>query len=117
MGDLSKDFSRHEFACHDGCGFDAIKPELIRRLQLARDHFNAKIYISSACRCPKWNKHEGGEPNSQHLLGTAADIKVEGVAPGVVADWFESQWPESGVGRYKTFTHVDVRPYKARWKR
>ena len=58
----------------------------------------------------------GGKFDSQHLYGVAADITVAGVRPDEVyafADEYLSGW--GGVGRYKTFTHVDVREKKSRW--
>lgn len=116
MGDMSRNFNRSEFACRCGCGFDNINPELIKRLELAREHFGAPIIVSSGCRCPKRNRAVGGALNSKHVLGIAADIAIRGIAPDVVASWFEKNWPSTGgVGRYRTFTHVDVRPEKSRW--
>ena len=50
------------------------------------------------------------------LYGKAADIKVSGVAASVVADFAETLMPSTGgIGRYSTFTHVDVRKVKSRW--
>lgn len=116
MGDISPNFNRSEFACGCCCGFDAVSPELVRLLEQLRRHFNAPVAINSGCRCPAHNKAEGGEPHSQHLLGTAADIKVKGYTPALVADWLEYCYPDShGIGRYSTFTHIDVRTGKARW--
>jgi uncharacterized protein YcbK (DUF882 family) len=117
MGDLSANFSRHEFACLDNCGFDAISPRLINRLEVIRAHFDAIVDVDCGCRCPKHNAKVGGKPKSQHLDGIAADIKVRGVKPSDVAAFCEKTWPnEGGVGRYNTFTHVDVRPAVARWR-
>ncbi|HAV1601587.1 TPA: DUF882 domain-containing protein [Enterobacter hormaechei subsp. xiangfangensis] len=117
MGDLSEHFNRREFACKCSCGFADVSPELVKRLEKARVHFNAPITINSGCRCARHNKNVGGLPGSQHVKGTAADIVVKGVKPSVVADWFEKTWPDSGgVGRYASFTHVDVRPGVSRWR-
>jgi uncharacterized protein YcbK (DUF882 family) len=96
VGDLSEHFSRSEFACRCGCGFDSISPELIT------EKHNAKV---------------GGVPNSQHVQGIAADIVVSGRTPALVADYLERKYPDRyGVGRYSSFTHIDVRPVKARWR-
>jgi len=38
MGDLSPHFSRHEFACRDGCGYDTPEPELLAALEELRHH-------------------------------------------------------------------------------
>jgi uncharacterized protein YcbK (DUF882 family) len=51
-----------------------------------------------------------------HLYGKAADIKINGVAPKTVAAYAEKLMPKKGgIGIYKTFTHIDVRPSKSRW--
>jgi uncharacterized protein YcbK (DUF882 family) len=57
----------------------------------------------------------GGARGSQHLYGRAADIVVKGVKPSVVADYCEAIGM-GGIGRYTTFTHIDVRDKKARWQ-
>lgn len=116
MGDVSPHFSRKEFECRCGCGFTAVDVELLDVLEAARTHFGSAITLDCACRCAKHNAEVGGVPDSQHLQGIAADIKVAGYAPAVVADYFESQYPNKyGVGRYSSFTHIDVRPGPARW--
>ena len=53
----------------------------------------------------------GGAPNSLHMTLGAADVVKVGRTPAEVADLLED-YPEKnllGVGRYRTFTHVDVR--------
>ena len=116
MGDLSKHFNRSEFACHCGCGFDRIDPELVIRLEAARSYFGLPITIHSGCRCPKHNAAVKGVKNSQHVQGIAADVVIKGISPNMVAQYFSDRFPDAGgLGRYDTFTHVDVRPVKARW--
>lgn len=74
MGDLTTNFSRYEFTCKCGCGFDDVKLRLIAKLQEARDIYDHPMIIKSGCRCPKWNKQEGGKSSSDHLTGEGADI-------------------------------------------
>lgn len=113
---ISEHFKQSEFACKCGCGFDDVNSKLIDVLEDVRNHFNAPVYISSGCRCQQHNQNVGGKPNSQHLLGNASDIKVNGIEPKAVADYLESKYPDKfGIGRYQNFTHVDVREIKARW--
>ena len=44
------------------------------------------------------------------------DSDLVGVAPSKVAEYVETLMPNTGgIGRYSTFTHVDVRATKSRW--
>lgn len=113
---ISKNFRVREFACKDGSDPIFIDDELVGVLQQIRDHFGKAVTITSAFRTASHNKKVGGAKYSQHLYGKAADIKVSGVAPSVVADFAETLMPSTGgIGRYSTFTHVDVRKVKSRW--
>jgi uncharacterized protein YcbK (DUF882 family) len=101
-------FKDKEFACHH-CGAVKIDPQLPIMLEKLRAALgNAKITITSGYRCPKHNKDVGGARRSQHTLGKAADIKVEGHTPEEVGRMAR----KLGFGYvkvYKTWTHVDVR--------
>lgn len=109
-------FKRKEFACSCGCGFEAVDAELVRILNLVRNHFNKPVVINSACRCEAYNHQIGGAVKSQHVRGMAADIAVEGVLPSVVYEFLDNVFPDIyGMGKYNTFTHIDVRSNKARW--
>lgn len=115
--DLSEHFDRSEFACHCGCGFNTVSKELITVLEDVRNHFGQAVTVHSGCRCTSHNAAVKGASKSQHLLGTAADIVVKNRIPALVADYLEHKYPDKyGIGRYKTFTHVDVRHNKSRWK-
>jgi len=114
---LMKDFKVKEFACKDGSDAVFIAYQLLVILQKVRDHFGKPVVINSAYRTPSHNKKVGGATTSQHLYGTAADIVVKGVDPDEVADYVETLMPrKGGIGRYATFTHVDVRQNRSRWK-
>ena len=118
MGDLTDNFSRSEFACKCGCGFDDIASDLVYICQNVRHHFDRPVTITSGCRCPEHNASVGGAENSQHVAGRAADIVVSGVYPDEVWMYLESQSAELGVGglgSYSDFTHVDTRYKRARW--
>ncbi|MBR0282126.1 MAG: DUF882 domain-containing protein [Oscillibacter sp.] len=113
---LSPDFQVREFACRDGSDKIIIDLRLVHVLQRIRDHFGKSVRINSGYRTRYYNAKVGGVTNSQHLKGTAADIVVSGVTPSAVADYAETLLPDTGgIGRYATFTHVDVRKRKARW--
>lgn len=115
-----KHFERDEFKCKCGkyCnGFPAEPDEkLVELLEKIRNHFDVPVTINSGVRCKTHNTNVGGASGSQHLKGTAADIKVKGVAPKKVAAYVETLLPGTGgIGIYGTFVHVDVRTKKSRW--
>lgn len=114
---LAENFKVKEFACKDGSDPIFISLELVKVLQKIRTHFGKAVTITSAFRTAKHNKSVGGAAYSQHLYGTAADIKVKGIKPKDVAAYAETLLPNTGgIGIYSTFVHVDVRAKKARWK-
>ena len=81
-----------------------------------------KLVVNSWYRDRAYNAAIGGVASSMHLTLGAADVVKIGRTPSEVADLLESH-PHSklfGLGRYKTFTHIDVRgmigrPSPARW--
>jgi uncharacterized protein YcbK (DUF882 family) len=113
---MSKHFNPNkEFSCKC-CGVKRINPHLIAVLELVRHNFGSSVVVTSSYRCEKHNKAVGGAKRSQHRLGTAADIQVEGVEPSEVYKFLNEVFPDSyGLGSYNTFTHIDVRANKARW--
>ena len=112
---ISKHFYREEFECKCGCGFDVVDIKLNEVLEDLRDYFGA-VHINSACRCKTHNEAVGGRPTSQHRLGKAADITVEGVTPLRVYQYLDAKYSDVfGIGKYDSFTHIDVRFRKARW--
>ena len=116
MGDISKNFSRSEFACKCGCGFSTVDVKLLEVLEITRAKYGA-VKINSACRCSEHNKKIGGAYGSKHKLGIAADIVVKGIDPTDVYKFLDMFQPNKyGVGKYDSFTHIDVRNNKARWK-
>jgi len=117
MDEISKYFSRKEFACRCNCGFATVDVELIEVLQTLRYKFNKPVTITSGCRCPEYNEKIGGSYGSKHKQGIAADIVVEMVSAADVYRYLDSAYPHKfGLGRYDEFTHIDVRPKKARWR-
>jgi uncharacterized protein YcbK (DUF882 family) len=111
---VNRFFQRSEFACRCGCGYDTVDAELLKRLTIIRQRFGP-VTINSGCRCATHNEREGGSPKSQHLLGRAADIKVTGVTPREIYEFYDEAFPTGGAHAYETFTHVDTRNHRARW--
>ena len=124
---LSPAFRVREFRCRDGTDTILIDEGLVVLLQCIREHFGAKVHITSGYRTAAYNATlPGASKNSQHIQGRAADFWVEGVPVATVADYAEKLLPgRGGIGRYpkdaahptrKTgWVHVDTRPNKSRW--
>lgn len=120
---LSKNFNSYEFRCGLGspcaCSTILIDDKLVEYLQNIRDHFGKSITITSAYRCPSYNKSIGSGTGSYHSKGGAADIVVDDTAPREVAKYAESIGIK-GIGLYETgtdgyFVHIDTRTTKAFW--
>lgn len=121
---LTKNFSKSEFECKCGCDMpqdvlDNIKI-VAEQLQIVRNKLNKPIKINSAYRCPKHNEIIGGAKNSQHKLGKASDIVINGMSPNGVFGFMNKLMALDmiklgGLGQYNTFTHFDIRGYIARW--
>ena len=121
---LTKNFSKHEFDSKDGAEMPLevlqnIK-KLAENLQVLRDELKAPITINSGYRSQKHNAKIGGANKSQHLLGNASDIVVDGYTPQevslVIEDLIrEGKMLQGGLKAYDTFTHYDIRQVKARW--
>lgn len=113
---LSAHFRVEEFACRDGSDAILVAPRLVMVLESIRTHFGSAVVINSAYRTPQYNANEGGAAHSQHCYGTAADIVVRGKTPAQVAAYARQLMPDwGGVGKYASFTHIDVREIKADW--
>jgi hypothetical protein len=69
------------------------------------------VRINSWYRDRSYNHKIGGVVRSMHMTCGAADVVKAGFTPDEVADILERH-PDSGefgIGRYKTFTHIDIR--------
>lgn len=111
---LSSNFSLIEMASNDGADEVILHPALILLLQHVRNHFGEVLNVNSGYRSPAHNAAIGGAANSRHMLGMAADITVFNHSPDTVWEFLESLNP-GGLGRYHSFTHVDVEGEGRRW--
>jgi len=113
---FDKGFERWEFAFTCGCRFDTVDVETLFVLEELKRWFGKKVIISSGCRCYAWNIFMNGSENSYHVLGRAVDISVEGIDPLEGYEYLNRLYPDRyGLGKYKTFTHLDTRTERARW--
>lgn len=89
MGNISKNFSYHEFTQSDTAERyqipndvtttevrDSLKSLVLNCLQPLRDAWKEPLHINSGYRCPQLNSLIGGAPTSQHVKGEAADVKA-----------------------------------------
>ena len=104
---MSRNFTLGELASKDGSNLVLLHPALILGLQRMRDHINMPINVASCYRSPEHNKRIGGAIGSLHMLGMAADIKINGMSPIEVAS-LASDMGFGGIKAYPTFTHIDV---------
>lgn len=111
---LTAHFCLGEFASGDGADEVLVHPALLHLLETVRAHFGRPVRINSGYRTVQHNRAVGGKPQSRHLLGMAADIAVEGTPPAAVQTYAETLGV-GGLGRYKTFTHLDVEGQYRRW--
>lgn len=119
-------FDDYEFSCKcerhavDGQGHNVldhiIDKRLVDVLDRIRERLGVPITVNSGYRCPEHNAEVGGVFDSQHVLGTAADITYDGVDVDYLAEIAE-ECGADGIGKYyhQDFVHVDVRGYAARW--
>lgn len=56
-------------------------------LEPVRAHFGKPVRVNSGYRSAKVNAAVGSKSTSQHLLGQAADIEIDGVANADLAKW------------------------------
>ena len=56
-------------------------------LQPVRAHYGKSVKINSGFRHPDVNASVGGSKTSDHCNGMAADIEIDGIANGDLAEW------------------------------
>ena len=102
-------FAKNEFEC-PCCGREEMDREFLKKLQNARIIADVGFPINSGFRCPAHNKKVGGEENSSHLRGHAADIKVRSsrARHQILQALFLLGFNRIGI--YPTFIHVDNDP-------
>lgn len=120
---LRANITEEEITCKCGCGLNKISSAILDVVQEAREHFNKPVVIHSACRCNEHNKAVGGKEHSLHKLDQvsnvcrAIDFHVKDISIDELHTYLIEKYPNSlGIGKYKTFCHVDDRMERAfRW--
>lgn len=121
MNGPSRHLSWKEMACNDGTPYPRIYINDGRVFKLAQAFEDIRslcgdkpIKVFSAYRTPEWNRKVGGAPRSQHVQGRALDLKPpEGLTVKQFYDLIKANHKEfgiNGIGFYKTFVHIDIRP-------
>ncbi len=83
----------------------------------ARRRLGKPLGINSAYRSPAYNRAISGARLSQHTRGAALDLSGSPAALHKVLTQMRSEGLfRGGIGRYKTFCHVDVRGRNADWQ-
>lgn len=82
----------------------------------ARHRLGKPLRINSAYRSPKYNRAIKGSVASQHLKAAALDLSGSpSTLHGILTKMRKEGIFKGGIGKYKTFTHVDVRGRNADW--
>jgi hypothetical protein len=83
----------------------------------ARHRLGKAIKINSAYRSPAYNRAISGASKSIHVLGGALDLSGSpATLHRILTEMRREGLFRGGIGRYKTFTHVDVRGKNADWQ-
>lgn len=89
---------------------------LAETFEAIRATLGGPIYINSAYRTSAYNRAVGGAKQSQHVFGRALDLRhpalpAVDVFTAIRAMQQRDELPHlGGLGRYKSFVHIDVRP-------
>lgn len=111
---ITPHFAVQEFACPH-CG-ETAEASVLLALALALEKFRTvvgrPVAIDSSFRCAIHNLAIGGEPDSEHLLGAAADIRAIGMSARqmYIAATQVKEFGGIGVNDLDVFIHVDLRP-------
>ena len=106
-----KHFRRDEFKCKCGGRYCNGYPAVVKIADAARAHFGKPAHVVSGLRCQKWNAHEGGVANSQHMYGEAIDLRVDGVDSETLRQFVASQPDHRYSYRINsTNVHFDIPP-------
>ena len=121
MNGPSRHLTWKEMACNDGTPYpkEFISDGRVFKLAQAFEDIRTlcggrPIKVLSAYRTRNWNTRVGGAPNSQHVQGRALDLKPPiGLTVKQFYELIKANHKDfgiKGIGLYKTFVHIDIRP-------
>jgi uncharacterized protein YcbK (DUF882 family) len=106
-----KHFTLAEFDSKDAPGSgSAMQSDFLLKLDKARSLCGIPFKINSGFRTPAHNKAVGGEPNSSHTKGWAADIGYSSGTEGYRILCSLQAVGFNRIGIYKNWIHVDCDP-------
>lgn len=115
----SRHLKWHELQCKDGTPYpdkwrDNRAVDLALAFEEVRELYGKPITVLSGYRSEKHNRAIGGARFSQHVQGRALDLRPPDGVP-LEMFWHDirsNAWRFGirGIGKYKTFIHIDVRP-------
>lgn len=114
MGLTSKHFAEHELAC-PCCGVNSVTQAALDAAEQFREKVGKPVSVNSASRCAERNARVGGTPHSQHLLGNALDVRVDGMTASDLEIAARGCDKIRAIGRsdHGGYIHFDVRPLAA----
>ena len=90
---------------------------VVRVADEARHRLGKPLRINSAYRSPAYNRAISGASKSVHVQGGALDLSGSpATLHKILTQMRREGLFRGGIGRYKTFTHVDVRGRDADWQ-
>jgi hypothetical protein len=106
---VTKNFYLEEFKCPCGKCSGTMNIEFIKQLQILRNEYGKPMRITSAFRCPDYNKKVGGAANSCHLYGIAVDIGLTSAVDrhSLIKAALKNGF--TGIGVAVNFVHLDLR--------
>lgn len=90
---------------------DNLKLLCINTLQPLADLTKRSVNITSGYRCTRVNKGIGGSPQSDHILGRAADINIKGITSKELFDFIiKSKIPfDQLIEEFGAWVHISFR--------
>ena len=103
----SQFFSPQEIACR-GDGEILVNEDALAKLDAFRREIGGPVTLSSAYRSAYHNARVGGAPLSQHRLGSAFDVVLDGRKKETIRAVADAAGFKGFGMSYRTFVHIDI---------